>query len=127
MLIYAFIPLSVLLALKAGEVNMWLAILIIGMACAAHCAWSANIFTTVSDMFPKRAVATVTGIGSMAGTAGGIIMAFAVGKILDAFKAAGNISTGYGLIFGFCSAAYLVAWLLTQLFAPNFKKADKTF
>ena len=62
MFIYALFPLSVLLASKLGEINTWLAVLIIGIACAAHQAWSANIFTTVSDMFPKKTVASVTGM-----------------------------------------------------------------
>ncbi|WP_216678825.1 hypothetical protein [Hymenobacter siberiensis] len=58
----------------AGGINMWLAVLVIGIAAAAHQAWSANIFTTVSDMFPKRAVGSVTGIGGMAGGLGGIAL-----------------------------------------------------
>ncbi|WP_235727348.1 hypothetical protein [Hymenobacter siberiensis] len=58
----------------AGGINMWLAVLVIGIAAAANQAWSANIFTTVSDMFPKRAVGSVTGIGGMAGGLGGIAL-----------------------------------------------------
>src|SRR5688500_12065955 len=67
MLIYAFCVIPVIFAQLLGSVNMWLAVIIIGLAASAHQAWSANIFTTVSDMFPKRAVASVTGIGGMAG------------------------------------------------------------
>lgn len=75
MLLYALLPLLVLFAQAAGDVNMWYAILIISIACAAHCAFAANLFATVSDMFPKRAVATVTGIGGMGGAVGGILIA----------------------------------------------------
>ena len=67
MLIYAICVVPVVFAQWLGSINMWLAVLIIGFAASAHQAWSANIFTTVSDMFPKKAVASVTGIGGMAG------------------------------------------------------------
>jgi ACS family hexuronate transporter-like MFS transporter len=67
MLIYALCTLPVVFAQVLGGINMWLAIIIIGFAASAHQAWSANIFTTVSDMFPQKAVGSVTGIGSMAG------------------------------------------------------------
>jgi ACS family hexuronate transporter-like MFS transporter len=74
MLIYAFFVLPILFALVLGQVNMWLAVGVIGLAAAAHQAWSANIFTTVSDMFPKNATASVTGIGGMFGGIGGIVL-----------------------------------------------------
>ncbi|HEX6333119.1 MAG TPA: MFS transporter, partial [Flavisolibacter sp.] len=86
MLIYAFCVVPVVFAQLAGGVNMWLAVIIIGLAASAHQAWSANIFTTVSDMFPKRSVASVTGIGGMAGGLGGILIAWLAGKLFDHFK-----------------------------------------
>ena len=67
MLIFALLVILLYLHRLAGDVNMWFAVLIIGLAAAAHQAWSANIFTTVSDMFPKSATASVTGIGGMFG------------------------------------------------------------
>jgi ACS family hexuronate transporter-like MFS transporter len=65
---------------------MWLAVIMIGIAASAHQAWSANIFTTVSDMFPKKAVSSVTGIGGMAGALGGIAIARLAGSLFDSFK-----------------------------------------
>ncbi len=125
MLLYALIPLLVLFAQSAGDVNMWYAIIIIGLACGAHCAWSANIFATVSDMFPKKAVASVTGIGGMAGALGGILIAKAAGLLFDHFKALGDITIGYGIMFVICAVAYILAWVIMQVLAPNFRKVEK--
>jgi len=121
MLIYAFIPLSVLSAQFLGGYNMWFAVIIIGLAASAHQAWSANIFTTVSDMFPKKAVASVTGIGGMAGALGGIMMARAAGLLFDHYKAAGDITIGYGIMFIICATAYLVAWIVMKILVPVHK------
>ncbi len=97
------------------RVNDWTAVLLIGLAGAAHQAWSANLYTTVSDMFPKRAVATLIGVGSAAGSIGGIIFPLATGMILDRFV------NGYTMIFAFCSLAYLAAFALNHLLAPSFE------
>lgn len=121
MFIYAVVPLSVLGVQSVGEINTWYAVLIIGLACAAHQAWSANIFATVSDMFPKKAIASVTGIGGMAGAAGGILIAWAAGLLLDHFKALDNITAGYNVMFIVCALAYLTAWVIMHLFVPKFK------
>lgn len=86
MFIYALLPLPVLFSQYLGTFNMWFAVLMIGIAASAHQAWSANIFTTVSDMFPKKAVSSVTGIGGMAGAVGGILIARLAGSLFDAFK-----------------------------------------
>jgi ACS family hexuronate transporter-like MFS transporter len=67
MLIFAFCPLLILLAQPLGHISVWVPVILIGIAATAHQSWSANIFSTVSDMFPKYAVATITGIGGMAG------------------------------------------------------------
>ena len=80
MLIYAFCVLPILFALVLGKIDMWLAVGVIGIAAAAHQAWSANIFTTVSDMFPKNTTASVTGIGGMFGAIGGIVLSLFVQK-----------------------------------------------
>ena len=82
MLIYSFFVIPIIFAQLAGGVNMWLAVIIIGIAASAHQAWSANIFTTVSDMFPKYTTASVTGIGGMFGAVGGILLSAAVQKNL---------------------------------------------
>lgn len=83
MLIFGICVLPVLSAQYLGSINMWLAVIIIGFAMAAHQAWSANIYTTVSDMFPKRATASVTVIGGMAGALAGILIAKSAGKLFD--------------------------------------------
>ncbi|MEP6846952.1 MAG: MFS transporter, partial [Panacibacter sp.] len=82
----------------------------------------ANIFTTASDMFPKRAVSSVVGIGGMAGSIGGILFPLLTGIILDHFKLAGNLNTGYNIIFVICGSAYLLAWLVMHLFSPTMKE-----
>jgi ACS family hexuronate transporter-like MFS transporter len=86
MFIYALFPLPVLFSQYLGKYNMWFAVVMIGVAASAHQAWSANIFTTVSDMFPKKAVSSVTGIGGMAGGIGGIVIARLAGSLFDSFK-----------------------------------------
>ncbi|HVU98223.1 MAG TPA: MFS transporter [Puia sp.] len=99
--------------------NMWAITALISLAAAAHQAWSANIFTTASDMFPKRAVSSITGIGGMAGSIGGIIFQPAVGILLDYFTKHNNKTLGYTIIFLICGSAYLLAWLVMHLFAPK--------
>ena len=99
--------------------NIWQAVALISLAAAAHQAWSANIFTTASDMFPKRAVSSVVGIGGMAGSVGGIIFPFIIGWILETYKEAGNITAGYNIIFSICACAYLLAWLIMHLLTPR--------
>lgn len=83
MLIFAFFPLLALLAQPGGEITYWIPVIIIGIAGAAHQAWSANIFSTVGDMFPKKAIATVTGIGGMAGGIGSFIINKGSGVLFD--------------------------------------------
>jgi ACS family hexuronate transporter-like MFS transporter len=124
MFIYALFPLTVLFAQHAGNYSMWFAVIIIGIAASAHQAWSANIFTTVSDMFPKRAIASVTGIGGMAGAVGGIMIAKAAGLLFDHYKAAGDIRIGYGIMFMICATAYILAWLVMHALVPKFKKIE---
>jgi MFS transporter, ACS family, hexuronate transporter len=122
MFIIALFPLTVLLASRLGAINTWYAVLTIGIACAAHQAWSANIFTTVSDMFPKKAVASVTGIGGMAGAVGGILIARAAGVLLAHYEKLGHKETGYGILFIVCGSAYITAWVVMHLLVPKFKK-----
>lgn len=128
MLIFAFFPLLALLAQPMGETSVWLPVIIIGIAAAAHQAWSANIFTTVSDMFPRKAVATITGIGGMAGGIGGFFINKGSGMLFDYSKASNlsfmgfyGIDAGYFIIFIFCALAYLIAWGIMKLLVPNYK------
>jgi ACS family hexuronate transporter-like MFS transporter len=122
MLIFALCVVPVVLAQELGQFSMWFAILIVGIAAAAHQAWSANLFTTTSDMFPKKAVASVTGIGGMAGGVGGMLLSEVAGTLLDHFKGLGEIETGYFILFLICGSAYIVAWFVFNLLAPTMKR-----
>jgi len=124
MFIFAVLPLSVLLADKLGSINTWFAVGLIAIACSAHQAWSANIFTTVSDMFPKRAVASVTGIGGMAGALGGVLISRIAGELLAHYTRLGNVHRGYAILFVICGSAYLLAWLIMHAFAPRFQQVQ---
>jgi len=121
MFIFAIFPLSVLLASRLGAINTWLAVATIAIACSAHQAWSANIFTTVSDMFPKRTVASVTGIGGMAGAVGGMLIARLAGLLLKHFAELDKTEVGYGILFIICGSAYLLSWIIMHLLVPKFK------
>lgn len=128
MLLFAFVPLLVLLAQPLGTISVWLPIIIIGLAAAAHQSWSANIFTTVSDMFPKHAVGTITGIGGMAGGLGGYFINQGSGLLFD-FTANSNmkflgfqgIDSGYFIIFIFCATAYLLGWIIMKTLVPKYQ------
>ena len=124
MLIYAICVLPVISTQYLGSLNMWWAVGIIGLAMSAHQAWSANIYTTVSDMFPKSATATVTGIGGMFGAIGGIIIAKSAGLLFDYYKNLGDLDSGYLVMFFICGSAYLLAWLLMHLLVPKLEKID---
>ncbi len=117
MLIFACAVTPVFLVTQVG---LWSAVVLIGIAGAAHQAWSANLFTTVSDMFPKRAVASVVGIGGMAGSVGGILFPTFTGILLDRFRASGNVTAGYAILFVVCGSAYLLAFVIGHLLAPRF-------
>ncbi len=123
MLVYAFLVLPIVFAQLAGAINMWLVVLVIGIAASAHQAWSANIFTTVSDMFPKRAVASVTGIGGMFGGLGGIALSLLVQKNMFVYyRSIGEIETAYYIMFFICGAAYLTAWLIMHFLVPRMER-----
>lgn len=121
MLLIALIPLVVLAAQPLGGISYWMPVLLIGIGASAHQAWSANIFTTVSDMFPKKAVGSVVGIGGMAGGIGGVIVTKVGGALFDHYKALGHIETGYTIMFAFCAVAYLIAWLVMKSLVPKYK------
>jgi ACS family hexuronate transporter-like MFS transporter len=123
MLIYAFLVVPIIFAQPLGAVNMWFAIILIGLAAAAHQAWSANIFTTVSDMFPKNSTASVTGIGGMFGALGGILLTWLVQKNLFVqYRAMGKIETAYYIMFAICASAYLLAWIIMHFLVPRMKR-----
>jgi ACS family hexuronate transporter-like MFS transporter len=121
MLTIALFPLIVLAAQPLGYISFWVPVLLIGVGTAAHQAWSANIFSTVSDMFPKKAVASVVGIGGMAGGLGGVVTSKAGGALFDHYKALGHIQTGYTIMFTVCACAYLIAWIVMKSLVPKYK------
>jgi ACS family hexuronate transporter-like MFS transporter len=120
----ALIPLVVLLAQPLGHICFWLPVLLIGIGASAHQAWSANIFTTVSDMFPKKAIASIIGIGGMAGGIGGVLVTKIGGALFDYYENLGHIETGYTIIFVICSVAYLVAWAGINYLVPKYKRIE---
>lgn len=117
MFVFALCVIPIFLVAQFGE---WGAVLLIGLAGSAHQAWSANLYTTVSDMFPKKAVASVIGIGGMAGATGGMLFPIFSGRLLDNFTAAGNVTAGYTVLFTICAFAYVITFLLHHLLAPKF-------
>lgn len=125
MLIYAICVVPIVFAQLLGSDNMWLAVFIIGFAAAAHQAWSANIFTTVSDMFPKNTIGAVVGIGGMFGALGGIFLSLFVQKNLFVhYRALGEIETAYYIMFFVCGGAYLLAWFIMHLLVPKMKPIE---
>ena len=122
MLIYAFAVMPIVFAQVLGSYNMWVAVCVIGLATSAHQAWSANIFTTVSDMFPKRAVGSVTGIGGMFGGLGGILLTALVQRNMFVYyRSIGEIETAYYIMFFICGGAYLLAWTVIHFLVPKFE------
>lgn len=128
MLIFAFIPLLVLLAQPLGTISPWLPVIMIGLGGAAHQSWSANIFSTVGDMFPKKAIATITGIGGMAGGLGSMFLQKTAGKLF-VYAGESNLQflgfegkpAGYFIIFCFCAVAYLIGWIVMKSLVPQYK------
>lgn len=136
MLIFAFFPLCVLFAQplgyyfadSLGRNAAWVPILLISIGCAAHQSWSANIFTTVSDMFPKGAVASIVGIGGMAGGVGSLILQKSAGKLFT-YSEATNMQfmgfdgkpAGYFIIFCICAVAYLIGWVVMKALVPRYR------
>jgi ACS family hexuronate transporter-like MFS transporter len=121
MLVISLFPLVVLLAQPLGHHGFWPPVILIGIGASAHQAWSANIFSTVSDMFPKKAVGSVVGIGGMAGGLGGVCISKSVGWLCDYYNARGDIYTAYSIVFAFCALAYLAAWCVMKILVPKYK------
>ena len=136
MLIFAFFPLCVLFAQPLGfhfaetmgRNAAWIPILLISLGCAAHQSWSANIFSTVGDMFPKVAIASITGIGGMAGGLGSLILQKSAGKLFThaeltnmSFMGFEGKPAGYFIIFCICAVAYLIGWSVMKSLVPKYK------
>ena len=135
MLIFAFFPLCALLAQPLGMRfnSAWIPAILIGLAAAGHQAWSANLFSTIGDMFPKGAIATVTGIGAMAGGVGSMFIQKIAGKLFTYAENAGPAfrflgfegkPAGYFIMFCFCGVAYLIAWVIMKSLVPKYKPVE---
>lgn len=135
MLIFAFVPLCSLAAQPLGVHfnSPWWPAILIGLAAAGHQAWSANLFSTIGDMFPKSTIATVTGIGAFAGGVGSMIIQKVAGNLFTYTEHAGSTfrflgfegkPAGYFVIFCFCGVAYLIAWTIMKSLVPKYKKID---
>ncbi len=131
MFIFALFPLLALFAQPLGNVSYWFPIIIIGIAGAAHQSWSANIYSVVGDMFPKTTIATIIGIGGMAGGIGSSLINMGSGRLFD-YAAATNMTfmgfegkpAGYFIIFCICAVAYLIGWLIIKTLVPKYKLVD---
>ena len=132
MLIFAFFPIAALFAqpLGMGLNNPWWPAILIGIAAAGHQAWSANLYSTIGDMFPKSAIASITGIGTMAGGLGSMIVQKVAGLLFTHAEEAGEAFSfmgfegkpaGYFIMFCFCGVAYLIAWIIMKSLVPRYK------
>ncbi len=131
MFIFALFPILALLAQPLSSVSQWLPIIIIGIAGAAHQSWSANIYSVVGDMFPKSTIATIIGIGGMAGGIGSFLINLGSGTLFDyadqvqmSFMSFTGKPAGYFIVFCICGVAYLVGWCIMKLLVPRYKKIE---
>ncbi len=130
MLIFTVFPLFALFAQPLQSYSIWYPAIIIGLAGAGHQAWSANLFSTVGDMFPKSTIATITGIGAMAGGLGSFAINKCSGLLFTyaeqqgaAFSFLGfeGKPAGYFIVFCFCAVAYIIAWSIMKTLVPKYK------
>ena len=134
MLIFAFLPIFAMFAQPLASVSPWLPCAIIGLAGAGHQAWSANLYSTIGDMFPKSAIATITGIGTMFGGlcsftinwCSGMLFTYAdeQGAAFQFFGATGK-PAGYMIVFCYCAVAYLIGWAIMKTLVPKYKPITK--
>ncbi len=131
MLVFALFPLLALFAQPLGNYSYWYPIIIIGIAGAAHQSWSANIYSVAGDMFPKTTIATIIGIGGMAGGVSSFLINMCSGRLFD-YAAETNMTflgfegkpAGYFIIFCVCAVAYLLGWLIMKLLVPKYRLVD---
>ena len=130
MLMFAFLPVCALLAQPLGTYSAWWPAIFIGLAGAGHQSWSANLYNTIGDMFPKSAVATITGIGTMTGGIISFIVNWGAGILFDYCAAKGPAfhflgfegkEGGYMIVFCYCAVAYLFAWACMKILVPRYK------
>ena len=130
MLIFAFLPVLSMFAQPLSGISPWIPAIIIGLAGAGHQAWSANLYSTIGDMFPKSAIATITGIGTMFGGLCSFAINYYSGKLFKfaemqgaAFQFFGveGKPAGYMIVFCYCAVAYLLCWCIMHLLVPKYK------
>ena len=128
MLIFAVFPVLALFAQPLGSISCWFPIIIIGIAGAAHQSWSANLYSVGSDMFPKNAMATITGINGMAGGVSSFLINMGSGMLFDyaakthlTFMGFEGKPAGYFIIFCICAVAYLIGWCIMKILVPKYK------
>ena len=133
MLLYAFLPVFALFAQPLGVYSAWWPAVIIGLAGAGHQSWSANLYSTVGDMFPKNAIATITGIGTMTGGIASFLINQGAGILFDYGEAEGAAfrflgfegkEAAYMIVFCYCAVAYLIAWACMKTLVPRYKKVE---
>lgn len=133
MLIFAFFPVAALFAQPLGVYSPWWPAVLIGLAAAGHQAWSANLYSTIGDMFPKSTVASIVGIGTMAGGLGSYAINMGSGRLFDYAAGRGAQFTllgfegkpaAYMLVFCLCAVAYLIAWGVIKLLVPRYKPIE---
>jgi len=119
MLISILFVLPVLWVRQAGD---WTAVVLVGLAIAAHQALCANVYAAVSDVFPRRAVAAIAGIGGCAGAIGGMLFPYIAGRLLDFYKTtSGGETAGYAVLFAVCPTVYFIALAIHHLLAPRYE------
>ena len=130
MLIFAFFPLAALFAQPMQDISIWFPAIFIGIAGAGHQAWSANIFSTIGDMFPKSTVATITGMGNMAGGIAAWAISIGAGLLFDYAEEQGEAFSffgicakpaGYMIVFCDCAVTYIIAWCFMKTLVPTYK------
>ena len=133
MFIFACFPLLALGAQPLGAFSAWWPAILIGLACAGHQAWSANIYSVVGDMFPKSTIGTLTGIAQFAAGCGSFMVNKSAGKLFtyaaeqgDAFTFCGYSGqpAGYMILFSYCAVAYLIGWCCMKSLVPRYKKVE---
>jgi ACS family hexuronate transporter-like MFS transporter len=133
MFIFACFPLLALGAQPLGSFSAWWPAILIGLACAGHQAWSANVYSVVGDMFPKSTIGTLTGIAQFAAGCGSFMVNKCAGKLFtyaaeqgDAFSFCGYTGkpAGYMILFSYCAVAYIVGWCFMKGLVPHYKKVE---
>lgn len=131
MFVFAIIPLLTLFAQPLGAYSYWFPIILIGLAGAAHQSWSANLFSVASDLFPRKAIGTMTGINGLAGGIGAFAINKLSGQLFDyadqtqmQFLGFEGKPAGYFIIFCYCAVAYIAGWTILKTLVPKYKKVE---